>query len=393
MAFVYGDRVKETSVSVGIGPMVLGGSTAGFQSFADGVGVGNDTFYGIVNTVDNTWEMGRGTVGVGSLTRNLVFSSSNAGGFVNFAPGDKIVYTTVPADFFDGALDSAKHELEDHTVPPLSLLNATAHQAIDHTAAPLNLLTSGAHDLIDHTAAPFNLLDSTAHQGVDHTAAPFNLLDSAAHSAIDHTAGPLFLLDTAAHGLTDHNGINNTWRSTFLPQVTVPERTAGTETALRSFAPADISAMAAIFGGGGGSSFQVAIFAPTTFAWTQTSTAISTGALAFTPSVAIAFASFRHQNAGVGEGNATSIAVGVATATNSYSHGVCDENTSDGNDSKVTYASGAISGFSALGGGVPYNSAWDLATVNVNSFGAGGIELQPSTTITGNLTLIVMGSA
>ena len=46
MAFIYGDRVKETSLSVGIGAMTLGGATAGFQTFASGVGLANETFYG-----------------------------------------------------------------------------------------------------------------------------------------------------------------------------------------------------------------------------------------------------------------------------------------------------------------------------------------------------------
>lgn len=388
MAFVYGDRVKETSLSVGTGAMTLGGATAGFQTFASGVGLGNETFYGIVNTVDNTWEMGRGTVGSGTITRDTVLSSSNSNNLVNFAVGDKLIYTTVPATFFDAALDPTKHELVDHTVPPLNLLDPTSHAAVDHTAAPLNLLSALAHELVDHTVAPFNLLDTTAHGAVDHTAAPLSLLDAAAHSAVDHTAGPLFLLDTSTHLLADHSGaLNNN-----PPTVTVPERTAGTETGLRSFSPADIATMAAIFGSGGGSALQVAVFGPGTFAWAAANTAIATGALLFTPTIAIAFATFRHSAGSLVVGASTSISVGVATSATAYSHGTNGENTSDGNDEKTTYAVGSIAGVSALGGGIPYNSAWDLATVNVTWSGAAGITLQPSAALTGNLTLIVMGS-
>ena len=386
MAFIFGDKVKETSLSVGTGPMTLGGATAGFQSFASGVGLGNECFYGILNTIDNSWEMGRGTVGVGTITRDTVFSSSNANNLVNFTVGDKLIYTTVPESFMSSVLDTTAHSLVDHTIPPLNLLDATAHAAVDHTAAPFNLLSAAAHQIVDHTAAPFNLLNLAAHQAVDHTAAPLNLLDETAHGLVDHTIGPLFLLDTTSHSVLNHStipGINPA-------QVTVPERTAGTETALRSFAPADISAMAAIFGGGGGGGLQVATFAPTTFSWSASNTAIDTNALGFTPLVAIAFATFRFSGT-LAVGASTAISVGVATAGNSYSHGTGDENVTDGNDVRTTYASGAIAGLSALGGGTPYNSAWDLATINVNQFTAAGIILQPSAALTGNLTLIVLG--
>jgi hypothetical protein len=247
MAFIYGDRVKETSLSVGTGPMVLGGATAGFVSFAAGVGLGNECFYGIVNTIDDTWEMGRGTVAAGSITRDTILSSSNSNNIVSFAVGDKIVYTTVPKVFFDGALDSTSHGLEDHTVGPLNLLDVGAHNSVDHTAAPLNLLTAASHQAVDHTVAPFNLMDTTAHGLVDHTVAPFSLLDSTSHGLEDHKIGPLFLLDTAAHNALDHNVVTNNNPG----QVSSAERIAGTQTSLRSYSPLDVATMAGLHGGGG----------------------------------------------------------------------------------------------------------------------------------------------
>ena len=51
MAFIFGDRVKETSLTVGTGDMILGGPTAGFVSFGTGVGMGNECFYGILDLV------------------------------------------------------------------------------------------------------------------------------------------------------------------------------------------------------------------------------------------------------------------------------------------------------------------------------------------------------
>ena len=233
MAFVFGDRVKETSLTTGIGTMALGGAAVGFQSFAVGVGVGNECFYGIVNTADNSWEMGRGTVGPGALSRDTVISSSNSNLAVNLVAGQKVVYTTIPDQFYDSLLDAPAHAAINHTLAPFNLLDATAHQGVDHTAAPFNLLATAnlgiEHALIDHKSAPFNLLDSAAHAVIDHKAAPFNLLDAAAHSSINH-----FTLITNA-----------------IPQVTGPEKTAGTSTFLRSYSPLDIADMAGVHGGGG----------------------------------------------------------------------------------------------------------------------------------------------
>lgn len=230
MPLIYGDRVKETSLTTGTGTLALGGPTVGFQSFAVGVGVGNETFYGIVNTADDSWEMGRGTVGPGTLSRDTVISSSNSNMLVNLVAGQKVVYTTIPSQFYANALDAVAHEAIDHTAAPLNLMTTTVHDGIDHSAAPFNLLPTAnlpaEHALIDHTSAPFNLLNSTLHDVIDHTGAPFNLLTDPLHSSINH-----FSLITSV-----------------IPQVSPAERTAGTEVNLRSYSPLDVATMASIHG-------------------------------------------------------------------------------------------------------------------------------------------------
>jgi len=209
MAFVFADRVKEQTTGIGTGSVLLLGPSLGFVSFATGIGLTNETFYTIVHDTDGSWEVGSGTVGAGSLTRDTVISSSNAGALVNFAAGTKTVFTTAASQHFNGAL------------------------------------TSAVHDGIDHTNAPFNLLDSLAHDGIDHTNAPFSLLDTAAHAGIDHTVSPFFLLDTTAHDARDHSAVLNVNPT----QVSSPEKTAGTEVALRSFSPDDVATMAGLHGG------------------------------------------------------------------------------------------------------------------------------------------------
>jgi len=400
MAFIFGDKVKETSLSVGTGPMTLGGATAGFQSFASGVGLGNECFYGILNTIDNSWEMGRGTVGVGTITRDTVFSSSNANNLVNFAVGDKLVYTTVPNQFYSNALDVASHSLVDHTVGPLNLLDATAHSAVDHTAAPFNLLSAAAHAVVDHTAAPFNLLNATAHQAVDHTAAPLNLLDTTAHGLVDHSLGPLFLLDTTAHNVLNHDTLINAWRNTFLPQVSAPEKTAGTEPSLRSFSPLDIANMAGFHGGGGGSPMQVRL---DTLTWSAETGPKSTTAYAFTPLYAITITALHTSRAGVTTRGST-MSIGLITGTGASAKGVAESGIhgSSDEDHNVGYDEDAVAmatynpdlvgaqGFSTNFSGP--TGSWEL---DVTAFVAGGITIAPSggsDNITGKMFLLVVGS-
>lgn len=96
MAFIVADRVKETTTSTGTGTITLGGSSAGFQSFAV-IGNGNTTPYVIQGTSE--WEVGIGTYTSSgtTLSRDTVLSSSNNGNKVNFSAGSKDVFVSYPA--------------------------------------------------------------------------------------------------------------------------------------------------------------------------------------------------------------------------------------------------------------------------------------------------------
>ena len=97
MALVLNDRVLEVSVSTGTGSMQLGGAPLGFQSFSDGIGTGNTTYYTITDDTEGTWEVGIGTYNAGYLTRDTIFQSSNGDAKVNFGTGDKRVWSDYPA--------------------------------------------------------------------------------------------------------------------------------------------------------------------------------------------------------------------------------------------------------------------------------------------------------
>jgi len=98
MALVINDRVKETSTTIGTGNFTLAGVSQGFESFASGIGVGNTTYYAIVQAGSNNFEVGLGTLSATStLQRTTPISSSNSDNLVSFTAGDKDVFCTIPA--------------------------------------------------------------------------------------------------------------------------------------------------------------------------------------------------------------------------------------------------------------------------------------------------------
>lgn len=94
MALIVKDRVQETSATTGTGTFTLSGAVSGFQSFSSAIGNGNTTYYTIVN--GSEWEIGIGTVGAGTLSRDIVLDSST-GSAISFTAGTKAVFVTYPA--------------------------------------------------------------------------------------------------------------------------------------------------------------------------------------------------------------------------------------------------------------------------------------------------------
>ena len=99
MALVINDRVKVTSTTTGTGAMALGSAVTGFETFAQGIGNNNTTYYCIFNQGTSEFEVGLGTLDGSSanLTRTTVISSSNSDSAVDFSAGTKDVFCTLPA--------------------------------------------------------------------------------------------------------------------------------------------------------------------------------------------------------------------------------------------------------------------------------------------------------
>lgn len=107
MALVLKDRVRETTTTTGTGTVTLAGAVSGFQSFSV-VGDGNTTYYAIVDSTANTWEVGLGTYTASgtTLSRDTILESSSGGSAVSFGAGTKDVFVTYPAErslYVDGS--------------------------------------------------------------------------------------------------------------------------------------------------------------------------------------------------------------------------------------------------------------------------------------------------
>lgn len=97
MAFVINDRVKETTTTTGTGDITLDGAVLGFDTFSNGIGANNITYYAIASG-GIEFEIGVGTLtNATTLQRTTVLSSSNSDNAVDFSSGTKSIFCTQPA--------------------------------------------------------------------------------------------------------------------------------------------------------------------------------------------------------------------------------------------------------------------------------------------------------
>ena len=102
MAFLYADRVQETSNTTGTGTLTLAGASTGYRTFSSAIGNTNTCHYCIVDDAGTAWEVGLGTVGAGTLARTTVLSSTNSNALVNFSSTPLVVFCTIPASPVNG---------------------------------------------------------------------------------------------------------------------------------------------------------------------------------------------------------------------------------------------------------------------------------------------------
>lgn len=99
MALIVADRVQELTTTSGTGTLTLNGAVSGFQTFSNGIGNTNTTYYTIYDSTAYVWEVGIGTVGAGTLSRDTVLANSlGSTAKINLAGNQASVFCTYPAD-------------------------------------------------------------------------------------------------------------------------------------------------------------------------------------------------------------------------------------------------------------------------------------------------------
>lgn len=222
MPLVYVDRVQETTPTTGTGTLTLAGASLGYRSFS-AVGVGNETYYVILDTVTNAWEVGIGTYSIGALSRDTVLASSNANALVNFGPGSKTVFATAAAQFFADALSTVGHATINHTglpgVPLPEAFTAGVHSTTDHLGITGvgNLATAPGPGLVDHA--------TVNHSGLPGVPAA-ETFTAGVHATTDHTGitgvglttkQSLVLPASMTHQLWTNNPITTTFNESMVP--------------------------------------------------------------------------------------------------------------------------------------------------------------------------------
>jgi hypothetical protein len=101
MALQLNDRVKESSITTGVVPIVLAGSPTGHQNVFSSISTSN-TFPYVVELIGGSeWEIGIGQyiAANNSIIRTEILNSSNSSNIVNFSAGTKNVFISVPAAY------------------------------------------------------------------------------------------------------------------------------------------------------------------------------------------------------------------------------------------------------------------------------------------------------
>ena len=157
MALKIADRVRETTTTEGTGTISLGGAVGNFETFSANLSNADTTYYAIVDSTNNTFEVGLGTYtsSGNTLARTTVIASSNSNSAVNFGTATKDVFITTPASkmaFLDasgnlistGGSSVVNTDLSNDTSPQLGgNLDLNGNDIVTTSNADLELAPNG----------------------------------------------------------------------------------------------------------------------------------------------------------------------------------------------------------------------------------------------------------
>jgi len=119
---IAADRVKETTTTAGTGAVSMGGAATGYQAFSSAFTTGDQVYYCIAGT--SGWEVGVGTLTTGApwtMSRDTVFSSSNAGALVTFGAESKDIFCTEPANVVQWRMSQSSVDTTGQMVIPVGM--------------------------------------------------------------------------------------------------------------------------------------------------------------------------------------------------------------------------------------------------------------------------------
>lgn len=131
MAFVAGDRIKESCATTGTGTLTLAGAATAYQSFA-AIGNANTCNFVILDGNGTDWECSTGTYTSSgtTLSRTTVFDSSNSGSKINLSANTHTVICTAIAGHLlqyttelDNALGSTQGQVAYRSATAWTALN------------------------------------------------------------------------------------------------------------------------------------------------------------------------------------------------------------------------------------------------------------------------------
>jgi hypothetical protein len=202
MAFVVNDRVQEFTSTTGTGTLTLTGSPDGFETFSSAVGNGNTTYYTISSNTTE-FEVGIGTVGAGTLSRDTVISSSNSDALVNFSAGTKNVFVTLPASKTILLNDSDTVDLTGNLDLNSNDITGTGNINITgNLTASGNLTSLGIDDNADATAVTITNQERVG-IGITNPSTPLHVTKSSLTGFVSRTGSTLTLENSAALGGTE----------------------------------------------------------------------------------------------------------------------------------------------------------------------------------------------